>query len=370
MKKSALQRIVAIDLIRGYFLFVILIDHLGRNFSVYDIFTGGGRQWVSAAEGFFFVSGLMIGLVRGRKLVDLPLKAAAKKVWSRALQLYLWSIGLTTFFTIIAQYFATNPGLKPGAFANQPLTHFLSTTLSLRYSYGWADFLAYYAIYLAFTPLALWLLRAGRWRILLGVSACLWVIAGNVQLAWQLLFFSGAIAGFYLQEIEDWFKNLHRTTKKIIYAVFSAATAITISLSMFLNTIIDVLHNHKDSSLNVLGELTPRIYEFNRYHLAPFFDKYSLGVGRVVLFYIWFITLYLLVRKYESTIHKYLGWFFVPLGQNSLYVYITHAFIVFFVNLYLAEILPVWANILVSTAFLGFIWALVKTKFLFKVIPR
>ena len=73
--EQKLQRIDTIDIIRGYFLFVIIIDHLARFFGFFDLFTGGGRQWVSAAEGFFFISGMMIGLVRAKKLKDKPKKS-------------------------------------------------------------------------------------------------------------------------------------------------------------------------------------------------------------------------------------------------------------------------------------------------------
>ena len=44
------QRVVALDLLRGYFLFVMIIDHLGRFPGLFDLLTGRDKMWVSAAE--------------------------------------------------------------------------------------------------------------------------------------------------------------------------------------------------------------------------------------------------------------------------------------------------------------------------------
>ena len=369
MKKEILGRIVGIDIIRGYFLFVILVDHLGRTFSGYDFFTGGGQQWVSAAEGFFFVSGVMIGLIRGRKLRDQPFSITVKKLLERSFQLYIWAIGLTLLFTLIAHLFITNSGLKTGFFQNEPLWKLLTHTVTLRYNYGWADFLNYYAIYLLLSPLAILLLRTKKWYVLLLINFITWILADNVQFAWQLLFFGGAIAGYYLPEIEYWFNNLKKKTQRYIYIIITTLGVTTIATSIFFNMVIDVM-NRPASKFNILGSLTVRLYDFNTYFLANYFDKYTLGYGRLILFVIWFSMLYLLVRRYETLIAKYLGWFFIPLGQNSLYVYIMHAIVLFLLNLVLPVQLPIWLNVVANTAFLGFIWILVKTKFLFKIIPR
>lgn len=369
MKKQETKRIASIDIIRGYFLFVIIIDHLGRYFGFYDLFTGGGTQWVSAAEGFFFVSGIMIGLVRGRKLINEPMKNVIKKVWSRVGILYIWSVLLTVLFTGIAQLFITNPGLKEGAFHNEPVWHFINRTLTLRYNYGWADFLVYYVLYLLIAPCALYLLRRGLWKLLLALSVLVWVLGNNVQLSWQLLFYSGCIVGFYLYDIENWFTSLKSKTKHILSAGIVGFSALTIALSLFFNTLVDIM-NRTSNNFNPLGAKTEILYDFNRYHLAHYFDKYSLGIGRLVLFYFWFAALYIVVRRYEKRFIKYAGWFFTPLGQNSLYVYIMHAVILFIFDLFVGRSLPIWLNILVNTVFLLGIWALVKTKFLFKIIPR
>src|SRR3982750_3905966 len=88
------QRILAFDLLRGFFLVVIMIDHIELYYNGWDILTGKGRLWVSAAEGFFFISGLLIGMMYKRRL-PLGMKFIFKKMWTRAIQLYIVGVGLT-----------------------------------------------------------------------------------------------------------------------------------------------------------------------------------------------------------------------------------------------------------------------------------
>jgi len=368
VQKIQLERIDAIDLIRGYFLFVIVIDHLGRFFGLYDLFTGRAHQWVSAAEGFFFVSGMMIGLVRGRKMLDKPLLESVKKVFSRSLQLYLWGVGLTLLFTFIAQFLVGVPGLKEGSFYNEPITKLLVYAFSLRYNYGWTDFLGYYAIYLLLSPIALWLLRRGYWFILLFISTVIWYIGGNSQLSMQLLFFSGSIIGFYLPEIEYWFKHLSTRMKLLTSGLIVSLASITIALSFFFNTFIDTLHNvahYPHFGLNV-----EKLFTLNASTIAPYFDRYRLAPGRLILFMLWFSALYILARRYEALIKKLLGGFLIIYGQNSLYVYIVHSFFVFFSHLIFPSSTNFVISFAVNTFVLATIWFMLKKKFLFNIIPR
>ena len=127
------KRVLTFDILRGYFLFVIMIDHLMRTFGFWEIFTGRGAQWVSAAEGFFFVSGIMIGMLRGAKMISSPIEDIFKKCWSRSLTLYIWAVGLTIFFSLLAIFFKSNPGLKPEYFEGN-ISAFITNALSLSFT--------------------------------------------------------------------------------------------------------------------------------------------------------------------------------------------------------------------------------------------
>ncbi len=171
VKKEKSERILTFDLLRGYFLCVILFNHLQFYPSGLDFFTGRGMLYASTAEGFFVVSGIVLGIVRGRKLIHLPFMTGAKLLWKRAFQLYLTSIILTLLFTFVGQLFLGNEGLKYGIYANwSNWWELLWHTINLSYTYGWADFLRLYAIFIFFAPFALWLLRKAG-GIFLPVSA-------------------------------------------------------------------------------------------------------------------------------------------------------------------------------------------------------
>ena len=56
------NRDIRLDFLRGLCLFIIIANHIGY-YPAYTMFlTGGGYFLVSAAEGFIFISGLVLGL--------------------------------------------------------------------------------------------------------------------------------------------------------------------------------------------------------------------------------------------------------------------------------------------------------------------
>ena len=61
---SAGNRDLRLDLLRGYCVFAMAVDHLDAPTYLYFL-TGGNRFFTSAAEGFLFISGLVMGLVQG-----------------------------------------------------------------------------------------------------------------------------------------------------------------------------------------------------------------------------------------------------------------------------------------------------------------
>jgi hypothetical protein len=97
---QAKKRILAFDILRGFFLIVILINHIELYPNFFDLFTGRGRLLVSAAEGFFFMSGLLVGMVYKRRIA-LGMKFIFKKMWKRAFVLYLASVFFTLLFTFL-----------------------------------------------------------------------------------------------------------------------------------------------------------------------------------------------------------------------------------------------------------------------------
>lgn len=369
VKKERSERILTFDLLRGYFLAVILFNHLQYYPSGLDVLTGRGSLYASTAEGFFVVSGIVLGIVRGRKLINKPFKDAAKLLWKRAFQLYLTTIVLTFLFTFVGQFFIGNTGLKYGIFTDW--THWwdlLYKTITLSYTYSWADFLRLYAIFIFFAPIALWLLRKGWWYVMLAISVAVWALYPYLPqdpiiaqpFSWQLLFFGGLAIGFYWDTIlSSWRRLSIRTRKTIGWSV--AGLFIVSVMSAFL-----LVFGHEFGG--AIGAQLDKWHQIVEVH----FHKDRLSIERILIGTVWFWGLFYLFRRFEGVIIKYAGWLLLSFGMNSLYVYTISAFVIFFMHL----VIPpqgfdiVILNLLASLLALGLVQLAVQTKFLMKIIPR
>jgi len=369
IKKEKSERILTFDLLRGYFLCVILFNHLAYYPSGLGFLTGRGILYVSTAEGFFVVSGIVLGIVRGRKLLNQPFKVAARLLWKRSFQLYLTSIILSFLFTFVGQFFIGNPGLKYGIFTDwNTWWELLWHTINLSYTYGWADFLRLYAIFIFFAPLALWLLRKGWWYIIVVVSALLWSLYPLLPqtpviaqpFSWQFIFFSGFIIGFYWERILGWWRSLRLSTRQTL-----GWTCTTVFIVTLIATHLLVFGHDFGGTLGAQLNSLHHIVEQG-------FNKDRLPVPRLILGTIWFWGLFFLVRRFEKWVVTHCGTLLLGFGMNSLYVYTISAFVIFFMHLLIAPpgtgdpIL----NLLLSGVALGIVYLAVATKFLMKIIPR
>lgn len=370
---AKIGRIHAFDLLRGYFLIVILLNHLYYYPSGLDILTGRGALYASTAEGFFVISGIVLGIVRGRKLIDKPFVLGAKLLLKRSLQLYLTSVILALIFTFIAWLFVGSPGLKVGALpANTPILEVIWKIASYQHLYGWADFLRQYAIFIAIAPLALLLLRRGWWYIVLALSWLTWTLFPHINgdgymlqpISWQLIFFSGLVIGFHWPEIQGAWRRLSIKTRK-----WTGLGLVTISI---ITIIISGVLAHANL---IGGEAGSVLASWNNW-LGDWFNKDRLPVPRLILGAIWFWALFWLVRRYEGWLMQKTNWLLGSLGVNSLYVYTIQAFLVFFTHLFVTasqygnQTLPWYLNLLISVGLIAVIWLAVRKQFLFKIIPR
>ncbi|UTX51480.1 OpgC domain-containing protein [Candidatus Saccharibacteria bacterium TM7i] len=368
-KKS--KRILTFDLLRGYFMVSIILNHLQWYPNGLDWVAFRGSLFVSAAEGFFFISGIVLGIIRGRKLIDVPFKKAALLLINRGVLLYVISVVLMLIFTVIGWMFMDNPGLKAGI---RPMSEsfgdIITGALSLNYIYGWADFLRLYGVFLIASPFALLLLRKNKWPILLAINIGFWALFPYAKeytehstellmiLSWQLIFFGGMTLGFYWDILaKKWTKLTTLTKRRILFPILATAI-VTLFANLTLVAITALPGTDAAKGLELF--------------LAEFFNKEALSPLRILLFGLWFTLGFYIFSRYEDRIVKALGWILLPFGQNSLYVYILHAIILFFAHLIIAP--ETSGNIIInavgSVAVIGLILLAVKKKFLFKIIPR
>ena len=371
-----LKRILTFDLMRGYFLLIIILNHLNFYPNGFGWLTMEGRLLVSAAEGFFLISGIVLGIIRGAKMVDQPFKQVARLLLKRSLQLYVTIVILVLLFTFIGWWFYLgNPGLKYNiAPLDTNIFSLIWQTLTLQYSYGWADYLRLYCWFLLFSPLALWMLRRGLWYVLMAASVFIWLLfpgASDIPsatqellqpLSWQLIFFGGLTVGFYWPKITQWWSQLTTRTRRW-------ATWGVVSLAV-LTFIVNIFIAYGGAMLLPVGTvLAEQLREIGGTLYRDFFDKEAMPIARIALFSLWFSAAFWIFHRFERIIVRAFGWLLLPFGQNSLYVYTLHAFIIFFVHLYFTDTTLLW-NFLISISIIGLILLAIRHKLLMKIIPR
>lgn len=346
---KAKKRIAAFDILRGFFLLVILIDHIELYPSGYDLFTGRGRLMVSAAEGFFFMSGLLLGIVYRRRIAQ-GMRYIFKKMWLRGFELYVLSVALTLLFTAAA-FYLSHDFIKDGLYQNHNWAEIVTQTLQTRYSFGWADFLTRFAKLMVFAPIGFYLLTKRKWWLLIAISAVVWGFRGeSFTAAWQAIFFAGMIFGYYWQQLVDWWRGLTYKARRLAKTTLAWTAATTFAISWAGVFVLSLLNQRLASLPDWLQTFTWKWNSFHNY-VWIYTQKWTLGPLRIALFLLWFWGLFLLVNRYQWAIARYTKGYIELVGRNSLFVYIAHAFIVFAFKLYvIPSSTTLIENFLIATA--------------------
>src|SRR6202049_2619309 len=211
---EAVERDLRLDFFRGLGLWMIFLDHIPDD--VVGWLTLRNYGFSDAAEFFVFISGYLAGYIYGPIIGGGYLLAAAKRLWTRAGQMYVAHIMLFLLFT--AQIARTvrkfdNPMYEDEFNVHSFLEHpdvLIGQALTLRYKPVNLDVLPLYISLIAASPLILWCLMR-RPNLTLAGSAILYVLArwfdwnlasyppGTTwyfnPFAWQLMFVFAAWCG-------------------------------------------------------------------------------------------------------------------------------------------------------------------------------
>lgn len=381
------SRDLRIDFIRGVVMFLLVVVHI-EFFSAYSLVAWERVGLVSGAEGFVILSGFVVGMVFGARIQQRGFGAAAGGLVDRALQLYrvnlfvivsiallrAWSLADTTAvttFTDQAAHLTYSLYWVPDA----PLANKIADVVLLRSGPHQMQILGLYVALLVFSPIALWLLSIRRTGVLLLISAVLyirnWAFPGPVTtaqfenafplLTWQFIYVLGMTAGFHRARVKAFMQTGRGR------AVF--AGAVLVAAAMFVWA--QMTPNPLLPSWARLSLVPPDLF----WHIRDrWFDKNTLGVGRIVNYFALLIIGYAVLTRYWTPIARALGWFFVPIGQASLYVFIVHVFIVLLVSniapFGLDGPQPVLLHTLLHTLALVTLWLMVRYQVLFGWIPR
>jgi hypothetical protein len=177
MQLPKLERRPELDALRGLFLVWMTLTHLPTR---YSDFVNQPIGFVSSAEGFVFISALLIGRLYMRDL-ELNPATVRTRLWKRSLKIYGYHLLMLTFaFTVIAEiaihtHKAALINLLDFYLAH-PLVAILGSVLLL-YCPPLLDILPMYVTFLFVTPLALSAAARVGWRWVLAGSAAVWVLA-------------------------------------------------------------------------------------------------------------------------------------------------------------------------------------------------
>lgn len=171
--------------------------------------------FVSSAEGFIFLSGLVAGWVYSRRLRERGTEIATTAIHRRMGEIYrmhlLTYFGSFVWMVLFIRMTGDVPPLLPGLFAAEPWTAVVLGP-PLLYQPGLLDILPLYCVFFLALPSILRALASGRTVFVLAGSALLWAAAqcasgpvifwgGRINLgafhplAWQFLFVAGAAIG-------------------------------------------------------------------------------------------------------------------------------------------------------------------------------
>lgn len=205
------SRLEYLDTLRGLLLVLMAVNHIP---SPLHAVTDHPLGFMSAAEGFVFLSGLMAGLVFTRKLVRDGPSELLRACISRAKSLYAYHLAsyLAVFLIIGAAILWSGrvPSNAPLQMIAHPIRALLTGPL-LIYQPALLDILPMYCGFILLVPPLIWACERGLRNWVLGLSATLWILVNAFcpqvpntlylsvgafnMCAWQILFVFGGVFG-------------------------------------------------------------------------------------------------------------------------------------------------------------------------------
>jgi hypothetical protein len=177
MNFPRLERRPELDALRGLFLVWMTCVHMPTKFS--DL-VNSPFGYFSSASGFVFVSALLVGRIYIRDAMQDP-PGVHVRLWKRSLKVYGYHLlTLALAFTVVAAYAVHTHKAALSDELDFYLAHPLVAIVGsvfLLYCPPLLDILPMYVIFLFLTPMALWAAARWSWKVVLSVSAAVWIFA-------------------------------------------------------------------------------------------------------------------------------------------------------------------------------------------------
>jgi hypothetical protein len=382
-----------VDLLRGLAIVFVVVNHLGM-VSLFQLLTQEAVGFVSGAELFVLFSGLVVGMVYGPRakddfgtVVDLTSRRAGKLyVTALVVLVGVFLLSLLPVFRTDALTTFVDQGTGGAGHEGAGRTYdlyagmetlfqfpvppeVLPAILLLQFGPWQFNVMGLYVVLLLASPVILAALNRGKALWVLAASVAVYAVGTVTRfrilpsqfedsfplLVWQVLFVIGLAAGFHRRRIVAWL-SAHTL-------MVAACTALAFAFA-FLSWGNPYLANGFDVRLAIIPDTAYRtMYDlfFGRTYLAP---------GRLLNVLVLVVAAYAFLTAYWKPVQRALGWFLVPLGRATLYVFIMHVVLIAVVaNIPALQQENILINTLAYAVVLGLLWVMVRTRFLFKIIP-
>lgn len=384
-------RDLRIDFMRG-FVFLLLFTAHFPGFSWLALVGWERLGVVSSAETFIALAGYVTGAVYGKRLAQEGLSVMTTKLFARAWTLYKIAF-LVTASVALLRFIPgldvrelttfTNPSTQE-VYPLYPPTSagFMSNLLHvvmLRAGPHQFQVIGLYVALFLLTPVIFWAIARGHTRSMLIVSGGVWLVnfmmlettQGTAQVrltgsqfeyafplvAWQFVFILGLSAGYWRREL---FAFFGRPAGQMVLGL-CVVTSVGFALFTW---------NHPLPELPDWARLEWMAPGRFQAWYDQWFRKYNVGPGRLLNNLVLLPTLFALLTLAWRPIDRALGWLFIPLGQESMYVFFVHVYLILLVaNLGLHQT-GAWGNTAVQVGALLLCWLMIRYRVLFRWVPR
>ncbi|HEX8436917.1 OpgC domain-containing protein [Archangium sp.] len=381
------ERDLRIDFLRGLVMLVLVVIHI-EVVSLLTFLVWERVGLISGGEGFVILSGVVLGMVSRKRVETRGWSYAVSRLVDRAAQLYRVNVALVlsiALLTLLPFLDTTEVRTFTDRFADITYPLFPSLhegfyrvvgrVLLLRAGPHQTQILGLYVALLLLTPALLWMLARGRSGLLLTLSWLAYFAAKmspyNLTgaqfenafplLIWQVIFVHGLAAGYHRAAVHDFFTRRARWAFWVAVVLF---TAFFVLAQCTTNPVVPGWAR--------LEWIRPEVYNRLR---SEWFAKDTLGLLRIVNYFAALVVAYALLDRFWPFFQRAFGWFLIPLGQASLYVFIIHLYLVMLISnvrpfTFQADGTSLLVNTGVHGVALLVLWACVKTRFLYRWIPR
>lgn len=316
MKES---RNYTLDVLRGFLLIIMTVDHFSNQVISYNF------GYCSAAEGFVFLSGLVMGLYGVKKYNSEGYTKLISNLTTRAFRIYKYHFFTFLFLFILTGLLALGQNSISAVLSNSYKDFFWETLLIFKPK--GLDILPMYIFFVLISPFILNLLFKKKIGLVFSISIFLWSInyilidsrlvywfskfniplSGEFSiLSWQLIYVTGLIIGFLITS--DLLKKI--LARKIVLEISILVVVVFFLQKYFMADINNSNLMYRLTSRNTLGPI--RIinffafsyllfYLFSRITIPKSFNSIALLGKYSIQVFTFHLVLLILFREFVPT---------------------------------------------------------------------